>query len=239
MLFSSIYPIVLKKFLLEPSKENLRDVLLHNTGETDFLDFKTKWIELTKLAKHILAIANSGGGCIIVGVSQSSKGTVQLDGLSNQDFLDKADIDNKLQNLLPKYLKYRTEDYQFSKRTHTLLQEKRFQVLFIDYDPKYVPYTSIVQQGELRYGAIYVRQGTKSVEASNEKLVDIILRKVQSGGSTSTETLLQDHLKHLKILYEELNMQTEEDYRAFLKEMIEEKKSVIKRELSLGGGTEM
>ncbi|WP_163100885.1 helix-turn-helix domain-containing protein [Peribacillus alkalitolerans] len=239
MLFSNIYPVVLKKFLLDPSKENLREVLLHNTGETDFLDFKTKWIELTKLAKHILAIANSGGGCIIVGVSQSSKGTVQLDGLSNQDFLDKADIDNKLQNLLPKYLKYRTEDYQFSKRTHALLQEKRFQVLFIDYDPKYVPYTSIVQQGELRYGAIYVRQGTKSIEASNDKLVEIILRKVQSGGSNTNEVLLQDHLKQLKILYDELNIHSEAEYRSFLKEMIEEKKRVIKKELSLEDGMEL
>ncbi|WLR51216.1 hypothetical protein LC040_18965 [Bacillus tianshenii] len=36
-------------------------------GETDFLDFKMKWIDLTKLAKHTLAIANSGGGCILMG----------------------------------------------------------------------------------------------------------------------------------------------------------------------------
>lgn len=233
MFYSKIYPGTLKQFLLEPTKENLKNLLLHNTGETDFLDFKMKWIEITKLAKHILAIANSGGGCIVVGVSQAEDGTAVLEGLKKEDVLDKADIDNKLEHLLPKYLKYRTEDFIFSKRTHALLQEKIFQVLIIEYDPVYVPYTSIVNQGELRYGAIYVRQGTKSIEASKEKLVEMILRKVQSGGSDTREISLKDHLNHLKVLYDELSQQNDLEYQAFIQEIIKEKKKKIKKYLDL------
>ncbi len=231
--YSNIYPLTLKQFMLEPTLDNLKELLLHNTGETDFLDFKSKWIEMTKLAKHILAISNSGGGCIIVGVTQLDDGTTTLDGLQPRDVLDKADVDNKLEHLLPKYIKYRTEDFIFPMRTHDKLKGKTFQVLIIEYDPKYVPYTSVVNQGELKYGAIYIRQGTKSIEANYEKLVEIILHKVESGGSGFEDYNLRDHLHHLNILYEELQANQNEEYKKFLQELIEDKKKKIRSYLTL------
>jgi predicted HTH transcriptional regulator len=232
MIYEYVYPKSLLHFIKNPSHESLKDLLLHNTGETDFLDFKTKWTEFSKMAKHVLAIANSGGGCIIVGVSQNDEGSISLTGLNEDDFLDKADIDNKLANLLPKYLKYRTEDFYFSGNQQTL-SNKRFQVLIIEYDPKYVPYTSVVQRNELRYGAIYVRQGTKSLEATNDRLVEIILRKVQSGGSGVNEYTLKEHLDQLKELYEEQASQKENEYRQFISELIEHKKERIRQLLDI------
>ncbi len=231
MIYEYVYPKTLLYFIKNPSHETLKDLLLHNTGETDFLDFKTKWTEFSKMAKHVLAIANSGGGCIIVGVSQNDEGAISLTGLNEDDFLDKADIDNKLANLLPKYLKYRTEDFHFSNDQQ--IRNKRFQVLIIEYDPKYVPYTSVVQRNELRYGAIYVRQGTKSLEATNDKLVEIILRKVQSGGSGVNEYTLKEHLDQLKELYEELSTQKESDYSHFISDLIERKKERIRELLDI------
>ncbi|MEH7181126.1 AlbA family DNA-binding domain-containing protein [Neobacillus vireti] len=232
MIYEYVYPKSLKQFVKNPSHESLKELLLTNTGETDFLDFKTKWTEFSKMAKHILAIANSGGGCIIVGVNQNDEGAILLTGLKEDDFLDKADIDNKLANLLPKYLKYRTEDFQFDGDQQNL-SDKRFQVLIIEYDPKYVPYTSIIQRNELRYGAIYVRQGTKSLEATNDKLVEIILRKVQSGGSGVNEYTLKEHLDQLKELYEELATQKNTDYAHFIAELIERKKERIRHLLDI------
>ncbi|MFP7300545.1 helix-turn-helix domain-containing protein [Neobacillus niacini] len=232
MIYEYVYPKSLLHFIKNPSHESLKDLLLHNTGETDFLDFKTKWTEFSKMAKHVLAIANSGGGCIIVGVSQNDEGSILLTGLTEDDFLDKADIDNKLANLLPKYLKYRTEDFYFGGGEQTL-SKKRFQVLIIEYDPKYVPYTSVVQRNELRYGAIYVRQGTKSLEATNDKLVEIILRKVQSGGSGVNEYTLKEHLDHLKELYDELALQKNNDYSQFIAEVIDRKKDRIRQLLDI------
>lgn len=232
MIYEYVYPKSLLHFVRNPSHETLKDLLLYNTGETDFLDFKTKWTEFSKMAKHTLAIANSGGGCIIVGVSQNDEGAISLTGLNEDDFLDKADIDNKLSNLLPKYLKYRTEDFHYSKDQPDL-SNKRFQVLIIEYDPKYVPYTSVVQRNELRYGAIYVRQGTKSLEATNDKLVEIILRKVQSGGSGVNEYTLKEHLDQLKELYEEISSQKDNEYRQFIAELIERKKERIRQLLDV------
>lgn len=232
MIYEYVYPKNLLHFIKNPSHENLKDLLLHNTGETDFLDFKTKWTEFSKMAKHILAIANSGGGCIIVGVSQNDEGAISLTGLNEDDFLDKADIDNKLTNLLPKYLKYRAEDFHYHQDLQTL-RNKRFQVLIIEYDPKYVPYTSVVQRNELRYGAIYVRQGTKTLEATNDKLVEIILRKVQSGGSGVNEYTLKEHLDQLKELYEEFSSLQDSEYRQFIAELIERKKERIRHLLDI------
>lgn len=233
MFYEEIQPQKLKDFLTDPTHETFRDLLVHNTGETDFLDFKMKWIDLTKLAKHILAIANSGGGCIIIGVSQKSDGSTSPDGLSPADFLDKADVDNKLDNYLPNWLTYRTEDFIYDHTEKEPLRGKRFQVLLIDYDPKYVPYTSIISRGELRYGAIYVRQGTKSLEATNENLVEMILRKVKSGSSYTTELSLQEHLTQLKQLYYERSKQSDEDYERFIEEAITYKQKRIEQILDI------
>ncbi len=233
MFYEKIQPKILAGFLKDPVHANLKELLLRNTGETDFLDFKSKWIDLSKLAKHILAIANSGGGCIIVGVSQKEDGSSSLDGLSDEDFLDKADIDNKLEHYLPKWLSYRTEDFIFDHTADLPLKSKKFQALIIEYDTKYVPYTSIISRGELRYGAIYVRQGTKSLEANHEKLVEIIIRKVQAGGSDSTELSLQEHLHQLRQLYHEHNKQGNGEYENYLEELILRKQKRIEEILGL------
>jgi predicted HTH transcriptional regulator len=233
LFYEKIVPIKLRDFLKNPSHETLKDLLLLNTGETDYVDFKSDWIEVSKLAKHVLAISNSGGGCIIIGVMQYDDGSLELKGLSEEEFLDKADVDNKLQHLLPKYLRYRTEDFIFTGNIHPFLNMKRFQVLIIDYDPRYVPYTSIVTRGELRYGAIYVRQGTKTIEATNDKLVEVILRKVQSGGSDSEERSLQEHLEHLKILQYEYDQSEDEKYKNYLNQLIGRKMKRIENFLDL------
>lgn len=232
MIYEYVYPKSLLHFVRNPSHETLKELFINNTGETDFLDFKTKWTEFSKMAKHVLAIANSGGGCIIVGVSQNDEGSISLTGLDEDDFFDKADIDNKLANLLPKYLKYRTEDFYFTDEPLPL-RNKRFQVLIIEYDPKYVPYTSVVHRNELRYGAIYVRQGTKSIEATNDKLVEMILRKVQSGGSGENEYSLKEHLNQLKELFEEYAAHDQDEYGHFIAELIERKKERIRQLLDI------
>lgn len=233
MFYENVVPLALQNFLKCPSHDNLKELLLHNSGETDFLDFKMKWSNFSKLAKHILAIANSGGGSIIVGVSQDEDGAASLIGVKDEDYIDKADIDNKLQHLLPKYLKYRVEDFYFSNCENVVLNNKLFQVLIIEYDPKYVPYTSVSNRNELRYGAIYIRQGTKSLEATNEKLVEIIVRKVQTGVFDTNELSLKEHLSQLKSLFEEMDDLAHQDYQDFIKELIFTKKKRIQHYLDL------
>lgn len=57
--------------LNNPTRENFRVPLQNHLGEEDYLDFKKGWPEKEKEARHILAMANSGGGCIVFGVMQN------------------------------------------------------------------------------------------------------------------------------------------------------------------------
>lgn len=61
---------VFAKFFENPSREGLRELLENHTGEQSDCDFKGEWPDLPSVAKHILAIANTGGGCIILGVAE-------------------------------------------------------------------------------------------------------------------------------------------------------------------------
>jgi hypothetical protein len=85
----------------------------------------------------------------------------------------------------------------------------------------------------LRYGAIYIRQGTKSLEATNEKLVEMIVRKVQTGVSDSNELSLKEHLNQLKSLYEASDDLAHLDYQDFIKQLILNKKKRIQQYLDL------
>lgn len=78
-----------------------------------------------------------------------------------------------------------------------------------------------------------MRQGTKSIESSHEKLVEMILRKVQSGGSFTNELSLQEHLMQLRHLYYEKNRQTNDDYEQFIQQVIEKKQKRIEEILDL------
>jgi hypothetical protein len=61
------------KFFEKPTRDRLRELLKNNVGELDNLDFKESFPEKEKLAKHILAIANSKGGVIIVGQKKGDR----------------------------------------------------------------------------------------------------------------------------------------------------------------------
>ena len=56
------------EFLKEPTKDNFRDFIFKNCGELDEVDFKETWIDKGHLAKTMLAMANSMGGGIIIGI---------------------------------------------------------------------------------------------------------------------------------------------------------------------------
>ena len=47
------------RFLENPTREGLREILQNHLGETRDLDFKESWENWAKMAKHILGLANS------------------------------------------------------------------------------------------------------------------------------------------------------------------------------------
>lgn len=92
------------EFLKEPTKDNFRNFLSKNCGELDEVDYKATWIDKGHLAKTMLAMANSNGGAIIVGVKEEDDGTLTPTGLEN--FKDKAIINDDIHKLVPAELDY-------------------------------------------------------------------------------------------------------------------------------------
>lgn len=76
------------RFFENPTRDKFRELVQFNTGEYDNLDFKKQWPEPSKLARHILAFLNSGGGIIVVGIEEAENGNLISCGIS--EIKDKA-----------------------------------------------------------------------------------------------------------------------------------------------------
>lgn len=91
----------------------------------------------------------------------------------------------------------------------------------------------MVTKGELRDGAIYVRQGTKTIEAGNEHLVEIIMKKVHLNGYERSMKSLEEHLSDLRTLLKEFHSSADVRYRQYVEEWIMRKKQRIEKVLGL------
>jgi len=188
------------RFFTAPTREALRNLLRHNIGETDYLDFKAEWPALPKLARHILALANSGGGALVVGVSQEDDGRLVPNGLSS--IKDKAHLIPPLSSYLPKLLEYQIIDFSFSAAEYEALTGKSFQVLLVEDSPKLLPFLSLKDGEGVRTNVTYVRDGTTSTEAGHGQLQAVLNRRIESGYSSKPRLDLDVHLAQLRLLDE-------------------------------------
>ena len=187
-------------FFAQPTREALRELLRKNIGETDYLDFKSSWPEVPKLAKHILALANSGGGAVVVGVTQESDGRLTPTGLSS--IKDKAALIPPLSAFLPKTVEYQVLDFSFGASEYEILIGRSFQVLLVEDEPKHLPFLALKDADGLRANAVYVRLGTSSAEASQTELQAVINRRIETGHSNQSGLDLDRHLAQLRSLDE-------------------------------------
>lgn len=181
-----------------PDRVTFRDFLKSNFGELNYIDFKEDWIENDKLARHILAMANSGGGLIAIGI-QESNGKINPIGLSNVQ--DKSDIQNKLNKLLPNNLEFEILDFHYEETEYQKIKGKYFQVILISNQVKYLPFLSKNESKSLKKDIVYVRRGTQSVQANYEELQKLFNKRITSEYNSSSELKLEEHLSQLKVLY--------------------------------------
>lgn len=244
------------RFLNEPTREGFRKLMVENIGEQDNLDFKATWCDYSKMAKHILAIANSGGGCIIIGVKENADGTWNLDGIDKIE--DKATISNSIKKYVPQKLKYNVQDFFFEESEYGKLKGNKYQVIIVPSETEYLPFMSLQEGVGIKKNAIYCRRGTSSEEATYEELQEILNRRIETGYSTASEIQLEEHLAQLKVLYGNIDKYyypnspfnlnitgrlfgepvenpdyPKEDYVHFIKKAIERKKKRIERVLDL------
>ncbi|ACO27279.1 ATP-binding protein [Bacillus cereus] len=195
------------KFLEEPTREGLRYILQYQTGEQNELDFKLEWPTTGKLAKHILAFVNFGGGCLIVGVKEEETG---LESVGLHSFKKKEDIFNEIDKFLPKDLMNQLTilDFEYKESEYPTLKNKKFQVLIINDYPQKIPFVSSRDGDGIKKDRIYTRRGIQSVEASYEEIQQIVNRRIDTGYSSTSEIELETHLTQLKTLYEEISPYT-------------------------------
>lgn len=250
----------LYKVLKEPTLENFRELLQNHMDEEDYLDFKKEWESNEKMSKHILAMANSGGGCIILGVEQNGDGSFGICGLKS--LKDPAKLKEGIKGIIPDSLEYLIKDFKYESSEYKAMENKKFQILIIKDNPKSLPYVCCKDGNDIKDGEIYIRTGTESRRANNYQIEKVIDRKLNACKIPKNKDIsLEKHLKHLKILYSELtyttdtgwisslakvltgignNKKTEkkelypkEDYDDFILKVLNKKKKRIEEELDI------
>lgn len=195
---------LLADVLADPSRDSFRELLRHHTGEATNLDFKQDWPSDEKLARHMLALGNSGGGCMVIGVAERDDKSLDPVGLAT--FKDKVDVTKKVGPLVPESLlrNLHVDDFAYESSDYGALQGKRFQLVSVMSDPEHLPFVAVRANGDARASAIYVRRGTESVEANHDELQRIINARVTTGHSTRAAMDLEEHLDQLKVLEERI-----------------------------------
>lgn len=193
------------RFFEAPTREALRDLLRESFGEANELDFKREWPEGSKLAKHVLGLANFGGGCIVIGMEQGEEGTLNPIGLSA--LTDKTEILSSLDNYVPDILMRQVEilDFSYEASEYSKLKGKSFQVLFVEDDPAHLPFLSIRDGRHVKSNKVYTRRGVATDEANHDEVQRIVSRRLETGYSSRRELDLRTHLEQLRVLYEQLS----------------------------------
>lgn len=190
------------KFFENPSRENLRELLRNQVGEFDHIDFKGEWLEDSKLARHLLGFANSGGGCLVIGIAENVDKSFDVVGLPA--FRDKTKVKNGVQKFIPSQLKYEIFDFPFEASEYPKLVGKKFQVVLVEDMPQYIPFLAESDGKDIRRNAVYIRRGAATEETTYEELQTIINRRIETQYSSQTEFSLKNELDELRFLYNQI-----------------------------------
>lgn len=187
----------------EPTKEIFRTFVQFNTGEYDNIDFKKDWIEKEELAKLLLALANIGGGVIVLGLEENTDGSYNPIGI--EKFKDQADINNQVIKYISSSLDYKIFDFKFDSSEYNKLIGKNFQMVIVGDIPEELPFISQGQGKNIIEDTIYVRRGTKNVRANSKEIEKILNRRINTMYSSSSTLELSEHIEQLEYLYSKIS----------------------------------
>jgi hypothetical protein len=192
------------RFFEQPTRESLRALLKQHVGELRSCDFKEAWPEHAAVARHLLGIANVGGGCLVIGVKENSDKTLSPTGLTTMK--DKANVISGIKLFLPEPLLAALEigDYSYDAAEYAALVGKRFQVVFVHDRPEALPFVAQRGGSGVRAGAIYVRHEGSTDEATYEEVQRLLLQRLAAAPQTLEARDLKEHLEELKVLYSEI-----------------------------------
>lgn len=236
------------RFFEEPTRDRLRALLKNHNGEFDWLDFKETWIEGTKLARHVLAMANSNGGLLVIGIKEQGDKSLEPCGLAQ--FSDKTKVKQAIRKFVPDTVEFNILDFAYEESEYPKLKGKKFQVVMVEDRPDQLPFLCLADGESIVRGTIYARDGEESKPATHSQVQRILNRRIESMHSSRRELSLQEHLNELQVLYKgirpmivadlyrlSLGVSLErpnpalpkEDYERFVARLIEEKKKLIEQ----------
>lgn len=188
-----------RDFLQSPSREEFREFISQNyLQELNEFEFKEEMIEWSKLAKSILGIANTKGGCIVFGLKENEDNVIKPIGVKK--LVDESKVADGVSKFLPRTLSWEIVNISFGENDLDF-PNKKFQIIFIDDLPGYLPFICKNNGKDVNRARIYVRRNTSTVEADNEEVQELINRRMKAGFE---EHELRKHLISLRVLYEQM-----------------------------------
>lgn len=185
-----------------PSRDGFKTFLKESCGELDNIDFKEKWITKGKLAKIMLAMANTGGGVIVLGI-QENKDDIYL-AVGIDELKDAADVEKEIKKLVPRNLSYSVLNFIYDDEIYGEYAGKKFQAIIIADAPEQLPFFSIGASDDIEKDCVYVRRGTSSEKASARDFETMIQRKLEKVFKESNDLSLKEHLEQLQFLYDSI-----------------------------------
>lgn len=185
-----------------PSRDGFKTFLKESCGELDNIDFKEKWITKGKLAKIMLAIANTGGGIIVFGI-QENKGD-KFVAVGIDELKDAADVEKEIKKLVPRNLSYSVLNFIYDDEIYGEYAGKMFQAIIIADAPEQLPFFSIGASDDIEKDCVYVRRGTSSEKASARDFETMFQRKLENVFKESNDLSLKEHLEQLQFLYDSI-----------------------------------
>ncbi|MFY0758717.1 ATP-binding protein [Metabacillus dongyingensis] len=228
---------------------SLQNIIEQSFGESNHLDFKEKFIKEDQISKLILAMANSGGGTIVFGISDDKKPV----GLPEEEIKDPTDFQRKINSYLPRTLNFILQPIEYKKDIrYGDFSGKTFFVCYIPKQDRHIPFIAKKGSDKLASDKIYIRKNVSVETATNDDLEDMFKKRIIMQYEDLTNIDLEEHLVQLKLLYknisktnftsffsdmlnnatkfgvEEVNEHyPEEDYEEFIANMIGKKKKKI------------
>jgi len=181
-------------------RDKLRELLRRQSGEYNFMDFKEAWPEKTDLARHILAFANTGSGCVIVGVAEREDKTFDVRGLEGLE--DKTSLKDAVKKYVPNEVLFEIHDFEYTESEYNSIKGKRFQALLVVHDPKQIPILSLAEGTSIKRNKIYIRANNNSTEADHQQVQGLIAKRLAAEARPPTSRDLADHIAELEALYE-------------------------------------
>lgn len=185
-----------------PSRDGFKTFLKESCGELDNIDFKEKWITKGKLAKIMLAMANTGGGVIVLGIQENKDDNYLAVGID--ELKDAADVEKEIKKLVPRNLSYSVLNFIYDDEIYGEYTGKKFQAIIIADAPEQLPFFSIGASDDIEKDCVYVRRGTSSEKASARDFETMIQRKLENAFKESNDLSLKEHLEQLQFLYDSI-----------------------------------